>query len=148
MRKGFTLIELLVVIAMILIIAGSMTTATGKARRRAKMDRANVEARELTNAILAYQNYTEDGTLSECEMDDAEAEVSKLGFILGKARQRGQQVPVLYNAAVAGSKIIDPWNKPYRVTIKRGQPINPPGVPSMGIRPFYPNWHRVGGHER
>lgn len=148
MRKGFTLIELLVVIAMILVIAGSMTAATVRAQRRAKLDRASAEARELTNAILAYQNFDENGSLDNYVMENADAEVSRLGFILGKVRQRGQQVPVLYNAAVSGSKIVDPWGKPYRITIKRGQSINPPGVPSMGVRPFYPNWHRVGGHER
>ena len=143
MRKGFTLIELLVVVAMIAIIAGALTTGVARAQRRAKISRAQTEAREITNAILAYANYDEDGSLAKYTMNDQEAEEGRLGFILGKVRSRGVNVPVLYNAAITGGKILDPWGNPYRITVKQGESINPPGVNGVKIRMFYPNWHRV-----
>ena len=146
MRRGFTLIELMVVMAMIAIIAGALTTGVAKAQRRTKISRAQTEAREITNAILAYQNYDEDGSLSKYTMNDQEADEGSLGFILGKVKSRNSDVPVLYNAAITGGKILDPWGHPYRITVKQGETINPPGVSGVKIRMFYPNWHRIGGN--
>ena len=144
MKRGFTLVELLVVMAMIAIIAGALTTGVARAQRRSKISRAQTEAREITNAILAYANYAEDGTLSELTgLNDTEAGEDSLKWILGKVKSRNVDVPVLYNAAIQGGKIRDPWGRPYRVTVKKGDPINPPGVNSVTIRMFYPNWHRV-----
>ena len=141
--RGFTLIELMVVMAMIAVIAGALTSGVAKAQQRSKISRAQTEAREITNAILAYQNYDEDGSLAKFVMEDQEAEEGKLGFILGKVTSRNSDVPVLYNAALTGGKILDPWGHPYRITIKQGETINPPGVSGVKIRMFYPNWHRV-----
>ena len=143
MRKAFTLIELMVVVAMIAIIAGALTSGVAKAQHRSKISRAQTEAREITNAILAYQNYDEDGSLSKYTMNDQEADEGSLGFILGKVKSRNSDVPVLYNAALTGGKILDPWGHPYRITVKQGESINPPGVNGVKIRMFYPNWHRV-----
>lgn len=148
MRKGFTLIELLVVVAMILILAGAMTTSIVNAQRRSRISRAETETREITNAILAFANYAETGDLQGHEMEDAEAEEGKLGFILGKETSRGEPVPVLYNAALRNGKILDPWGRPYRITIKRGERVSPPGIPNMQIQLFYPNWHRLSEAER
>ena len=143
-KPAFTLIELMVVMAMIAIIAASMTTAVAQAQRRAKISRAETEARELTNAILAWQNYDENGSLSKYMMEDAVAAESKMGFVLGRESGRaGKQVPVLFNATIAGGNLVDPWGHPYRVTVKLGDPVNPLGVPNMNVRVFYPNWHRV-----
>ena len=143
MKRGFTLIELLVVITMIAIIAGALTTGVAASQRRTKISRAQTEAREITNAILAYQNYDEDGSLSQYTMNDQEAEEGRLGFILGKVKSRNVDVPVLYNAAISGGMIRDPWGNPYRITIKQGETINPPGVSTLKTRMFFPNWHRV-----
>ena len=148
MRRGFTLIELMVAVAMILIIAGAMHTAVRQAQRRAKVSRAQIEAREITNAILAYQNYEASHSLSSCTMEDAPASESRLGFILGNVSVNGIRVPVLYNAAITRGQILDPWGNPYRITIKPGETIKPMGVPDMDIRLFYPNWHRLSGGER
>ena len=144
-RRGFTLIELLVVIAMIAILAGAMTTSVSGARARAKISRAETESREMTNAILAYANYTDDGSLSSVAMNNALASESTLAFILGQGpSQRGAKVPVLYNAAVrSDGSIVDPWGHPYRVTVKAGEAVSPPGVQNLQIRLFYPNWHRL-----
>ena len=149
MKKAFTLVELLVVMAMIMIIAGAFTSSVASSMKRAKISRAVTETREITNAILAYQNYDEDGSLERYAMNDAEASESKLGFILGKVQSRGVNVPVLYNAGVnASGKICDPWGNPYRITIKEGDPVQPPGVSNLKLRMFYPNWHRLSEGER
>ncbi|MBO7722130.1 MAG: prepilin-type N-terminal cleavage/methylation domain-containing protein [Kiritimatiellae bacterium] len=148
MKRAFTLIELLVVMAMIAIIAAAMTTGVANAQRRARTARASTEAREITNAILAFRNFDEDGSLDAYTMEEQEATESNLGFILGKVKTRNSDVPVLYNASITGGKILDPWGNPYRVTVRKGETITPPGVGSAKIRMFYPNWHRLTGGER
>ena len=57
MKKGFTLIELLVVIGMIAVLTGAASSAVMKARKRSQIARAEAETQEMTNAILAYENY-------------------------------------------------------------------------------------------
>lgn len=150
MKKAFTLIELLVVIAMIMILMGAVGSSVVSAQKRAKISRAETEAQELTKAILAYANYTESGDLSEVpSLNNTEATEQNLQFVLGKVRQRGALVPVLYNASVAkDGRFLDPWGRPYRVTVKRGETVSPPGVPSMSMGVFYPNWHRLSEGER
>ena len=145
MKRAFTLIELLVVVGMIAVLMGAATTSVVGAQKRAKIARAQTEAQELTKAILAYANYTEDGTLSELSgLEDSEANENNLKCILGKVTKRGSTVPVLYNASIAkNGKFLDPWGNPYRVTVKKGAVITPPGVPTMEVGVFYPNWHRV-----
>ena len=61
--RGFTLIELLVVLAMIMILAGAMTASVNAARRRARISKAQQEMKELTNAILAFEQYAPGRTL-------------------------------------------------------------------------------------
>ena len=148
MRRGFTLVELLVVIGMIALIGGAMVTSVSGAQLRAKISKANVDVGEITKAILAYANYTDDGSLSSVEMNDQPAQEGSLKFILGKETGRsGEPVPVLYNGAITGGYINDPWGHPYRITIKKGERISPSGMPSLNLRLFYPNWHRLSGGE-
>lgn len=151
MRKAFTLVELMVVIAMIAILMGVGATSVNGARKRAKLARAETEAQELTKAILAYANYCEDGKLDELTgLNDAEATEDNLKYVLGKGPQKhGSPVPVLYNASVArNGSFLDPWGNPYRVTVKKGERVSPPGVPAMNVGVFYPNWHRLSEGER
>lgn len=150
MKKGFTLLELLVVIAMIATLTGAVGSGVMRAQKRARLARAQTEAQELTKAILAYANYTDDGTLSEVTgLNDSEAQESNLKFVLGKVQKRGSTVPVLFNASTAkNGKFLDPWGHPYRVTVRKGEKITPPGVPSMDVGVFYPNWHRLNEGER
>ena len=145
MKRGFTLIELIVVIGMLMVLMGAAATSVNGARKRAMISRAQTETQELTKAILAYANYTEDGTLSEVTgLNDTPATESNLKFVLGKVTKRGSTVPVLYNASVSKSgQFLDPWGRPYRVTVKKGERITPPGVPAMDVGVFYPNWHRI-----
>ena len=56
MKRGFTLIELLVVIAMLAILIGAIGTSVNQARRRAQIAKATQDVKEMTNAILAFEN--------------------------------------------------------------------------------------------
>ena len=119
MKKGFTLIELLVVIAMIAMLTGAASSAVMKARRRAQIARAEAEAQEMTNAILAYENYDDDHSLKKYLTSKAwkDATEDALQFILGGVQNKQGKVPVLYNAAIRGGSVLDPWGKPYQYMI-------------------------------
>lgn len=121
--RGFTLVELLVVIAMLMLLMGSVTSAIMTAQRRAKISKATVEVKEMTNAILAFENYSSRGDLSaQASGSWQEATEASLAFILGKVTgQNGERVPVLYNAAIRNGRILDPWGHPYYVKIKQGK---------------------------
>ena len=152
MRRAFTLVELLVVIAMIAVLTAAAGAAVNSARKRAKIGRARTEAQEITNAILSYANYTEDGTLGEIAsgLNNVPASLTTLKFLVGQGpKQRGSDVPILYAAGAAkgNGAFVDPWGHPYRVTVKKGKKVSPPSVPTMNIRLFFPNWHRLGGGE-
>ena len=121
-KSGFTLIELITVIAMILLLVGAVTSSVSGARRRAKTQQAIAEAQQLTDAILAYENYSRPGEKSS-PLDDVatqdswmEASEGNMRFVLGNAKlPNGQEgnVPVLFNGAVRNGKIRDPWGNPY-----------------------------------
>ena len=124
MRKGFTLIELLVVIAMIMLLAGSVTSATMSAQRRAKIAKATTACREMTNAILAYESYAKNNTFESDQIthdDWRDADSTFLSFILGgktSSNGSGEKIPVLYNGEVTrDGKLLDPWGHSYRVRI-------------------------------
>ena len=123
MKRGFTLIELLVVIGMIAILTGAASSSVMKARKRSQIARAETEVREITNAILAYENYAEDHDLGKAGNFSGwtKAKRDNLKFILGDAQVDGKKVPVLYNAAVSGSDgfLRDPWGMPYEFMIVR-----------------------------
>ena len=71
MKKGFTLIELLVVIGMIAVLTGAVSSSVMKARKRAQIARAEAETQEMTNAILAYENYDDDHSLKSYQTSKA-----------------------------------------------------------------------------
>ena len=146
-RCGFTLIELLVVVAMIMLIAGAFTSAISRAAKRAKIQACITEAQHMTNAILAYENYAEDGRIPPInEYTDATRQNMK--FILGeeKNKRNGEQMPVLFNAANMNpqGEILDPWHRPYRVRIVESK-VNPKDQGNnTQIRSFamFPNYNR------
>ena len=120
MKRGFTLIELLVVIAMIAILTGAASSAVMKARTRSQITRATTEVREITNAILAYENYDKNHSLSKYVTGDdtwKESDEKSLEFILGG--MEGENLPVLYNGAVTRGMLLDPWGRPYKFKIAR-----------------------------
>ena len=117
MKKGFTLVELVVVIAMLMLLTGAVSSALMSARKRAKIAKATVTCQEITNAILAYENYND---LSKVNPKEGFTSRSTLAFIIsGKGvDDKGNSIPVLYNADVRGNDILDPWGKPYKYRIK------------------------------
>lgn len=143
-RSGFTMVELLIVVAMIMLLAAALTSSISGANKRAKIQACITEAQEMTNAILAYENYAPDHELKE--MDDQVATKSSVGFILGDGKNalNNGKLPVLYRGAVsAGGEILDPWGRPYRVTIRHGM-IKPKdkGKNTLGSFVVFPNYNR------
>ena len=97
----------------------------GHSRSQSKIPQATAEAQQLTDAILAYENFTQPGMPSPLENkvtgeEWQEATADKLNFVLGKERMPNGQdgtMPVLYNGAVRDGKIRDPWGRAYRYRI-------------------------------
>ena len=145
---------MLVVIGMIAILTGAASSAVMKARKRSQIARAEAETQEMTNAILAYENFDQGGEKFELpELDNADADKDSLGFILGDGgmAQSGGKIPVLLMASLtSGGKMMDPWNSPYKVTIKRVS-VSPKvkvATGSMQTGYFLPNNYRLSEGER
>ena len=144
-KRGFTLIELLVVVSMLMILAAALTTAITGAARRAKVQACITEAQEMTNAILAYENYTKKHEIKQ--MESQVASRSSLGFILGDGKNElnGEQMPVLFNAANESSSgdLLDPWGRHYYVTVRHGK-VDPKDNGNKQVKSvvFFPNYNR------
>ena len=149
-RAGFTLIELLVVVAMIAVLMGAMGVSTMKARTRAKIARATQETKEMTNAILAFENYAKGHTLEKYANGSwAPCTEGAMAMILGhETGENGEQVPVLYNASVRGGKLLDPWGRPYEFMIEKTSPWAATDVPDLLTAPALPNYFRLSEKER
>ena len=128
MRRGFTLIELLVVIAMIAILMGAIGSSMNQARKRAMISKATQDVKEMTNAILAFENYARGRSLANYASGSwRDTTESSMSMILGgETSDSGEQVPVLYNAQIRNGQILDPWGKPYQYMIKQAGNITPP----------------------
>ena len=154
---GFTIIELITVIAMILLLMGAITTSVTGARRRAKIQQSITEAQQLTDAILAYENYSVPGKASPLEKKSTgqnwkDATEANLNFVLGnEAMPNGQSgnVPVLFNGAVTGGSIRDPWGHPYRYRImSSSMNVEDEHIGDMGESAFaIPNINRIPADE-
>ena len=146
MKRGFTLVELLVVIAMLMLLAGAITTSVSSAQRRAKIVQATTEAQEMTNAILAYENYGDLAEIAGKFSSPRPAAQSDMGFILGDEplKDGNGKVPVLFNAPVRNNAIRDPWGKEYYVTVRKNQfqIANPDSTDSMRSNVTFPNFNR------
>ena len=76
-----------------------------------------------------------------------------MGFVLGQERMpNGQEgnVPVLFNGAVTGSAIRDPWGHPYRYRIMSTAVIikDKTSGGNQGEAAFaFPNIHRISADE-
>ena len=121
--KGFTLVELLVVMGMIAVLTGAMTVAVQSARERARIQRATNDVKVISQAILAYENWSDDGLPTMGARGRAasgvDASSSTLGFLVGSGNSaREGELPVLLQAQLRnGGDIVDPWGTPYKVTI-------------------------------
>ncbi len=148
-KRGFTLVELMVVIGMIAILMAAVGTSVGKTRERARIEKARSEVKTLSQAILAWENYTRGGKNELEAKNDEEADVNTLKFVLGKGEAATSgDIPVLFNAALAaGGKMLDPWGSPYRIRIKEGS-IPSPGTMNLYTGYYLPNFYRLSPEER
>lgn len=150
MKRAFTLVELLVVVGMLAVIMGALTSSVNKARTRAKVAKATQDVKEITNAILAFENIAPNRSLEKYATGWTKATESALAIILGGAQtDSGEPSPVLYNAQIRGGEIRDPWGNPYEFTIKR---VTEAARESDGQKfltaPILPNFYRLTDEER
>lgn len=156
MKRAFTLVELLVVIAMIMILIGSFAVSVNKARTRAKISKATQETKELTNAILGYEQYAPGRTLSGVATGGKwkACGEGEMGFVLGVGQTAsGDPLPVLFNGSLVGGKMIDPWGTPYQFLIEQtGTQQGGGGEEARGTEfctaPHMPNFFRLTDEER
>lgn len=146
-RPAFTLLELMVVLGMIAVIVGAMTTSVAAARERARIQRATSDVKVISQAILAYENWSRSGDLQTMERRDADS--GSLGFLLGNEQaESGGKVPILLMAQLRnGGKMTDPWGTPYKVTIRQGN-ISAAQRIQLKTGYFLPNFYRLGEGER
>ena len=151
MKRGFTLIELLVVIAMLAVLMAAVGSGMGQARKRAMIAKATQDAKEMTNAILAFENYAPGRTLANYTTGNwRDTTESSMSMILGGVMSEGgEQVPVLYNAHIRNGQILDPWGTPYQYLVRRAGSITPPsGASQFLTAPNLPNFYRLTDEER
>ena len=150
MKRGFTLIELLVVMAMLAVLIGSVGSGVGQARKRALISKATQDVREITNAILAYENFAPGRSLKSVASDSwRDADEGSISFILGKGTtESGAQLPVLYNAQIRKGAICDPWGTPYQFKIKPAGTISSQDRTTFATAPSLPNFYRLLDEER
>lgn len=137
---GFTLVELLVVIAMLMLLAGAVTSSVASAQQRAKVAKATAEAQEMTNAILAYEHAG--GAMQQ--LNKVPATEANLAFLLGDGKVDGQGLGVLFNASIKSGQVLDPWGRPYYITIKVGRAVRPEIDSSDNLKSYvaFPNFNR------
>lgn len=150
MRRAFTLIELLVVMGMLAVLIGAIGSSVSQARRRAMISKATQDVKEMTNAILAFENIAVGRSLEKYETGWQETTEDSMSIILGgEPTQGGEPSPVLYNAQIRGGAIRDPWGTPYQYTIKK---VSPPTKEDDGQKfvtaPYLPNFFRLNDGEK
>ena len=151
MKRGFTLIELMVVVGMLAILIGAIGSSVSQARKRAQVAKATQDAKEMTNAILAFENIASGRTLDRYAHNGWEiCNESSLKMILGgETTESGESSPVLYNAQLIGNEVRDPWGKPYEVMIKKvpesGRQVS---GPQFVTAPILPNFYRMTDEEK
>lgn len=150
MKKGFTLIEMMVVIGMIMLLMGAMTVSVQKARTRARIAKATQETREITNAILAYEQYAKGHSLDSKVTGNSWKSCTKndMSMILGEETgASGEQIPVLFNASIQSGAIVDPWGRPYQFMIDKTGDLGSTVVPKKTAAAL-PNYTRLSDTER
>ena len=149
-RAGFTLIELMVVVGMIAVLMGAMGMSVTKARNRARISKAVQETKEMTNAILAFEQYAVDHSLEQYAKGGwQDCTEGNMAMILGKVSgENGQQVPVLYNASITGGRMLDPWGRPYQFMIEKTSTWAGSDVPDLQTAPALPNYFRLTDKEK
>lgn len=150
MKRAFTLIELLVVLGMVAVLVGAVGSSMNRARRRAQIAKATQDVKEMTNAILAFENIAVGRSLEKYATGWKETTEGSLAMILGgETTESGEPSPVLYNAQVRGGVIRDPWGTPYQFIIKKvTDPSKEDAKPIFVTAPYLPNFFRQNDEER
>lgn len=156
MKKAFTLIELMVVLGIIAVLVGAMSSSIMKARSRARISKALTEAKELTNAILAYEQYAPDRSLKTAETGGGwkDCDEGSLQMVLGGATgDNGENIPVLFNAATIKGSFLDPWGRPYQYMVEKTGTLAGGGTEKdketkYVTAPVLPNYFRLSDAER
>ena len=150
-EKGFTLVEMLVVVSILGMLIAAFTTSVSAAQRRSRIAKAESEVKLISQAILAYENYDRNNELPV--MTDRDADQGSVGFLIGKggSAESGGKIPAVLIASLsAGGKMMDPWNTPYKISIKSGNAqikLNTV-TGSMQTGYFLPNFYRLSAEER
>lgn len=149
-KRGFTLLELLVVIGMLALLMGALVSSVNKARTRAKIAKATQDVKEMTNAILAFENIAQNRTLEKYATGWTKTTESAMQIILGGApTESGEPSPVLYNAQIRNGAILDPWGHPYEYTIRRvTEQAHESDGQTFVTAPILPNFYRLTDEER
>ncbi len=150
-RKAFTLVELLVVIGLLAILMAAFTTSLAGARRRTQIAKAESEVKVVSQAILATENYRVKDGLDPYVGEDQEADYSKLKDLLGQggAGDSGEKIPATLMAQLRnGQRMTDPWNTPYKITIKKGSASIATSASTFYSGFFFPNFYRLSAEER
>ncbi len=149
-KKAFTLVEVMVVLAVMAVIMATFTTSISSAQLRAKISRAESEVKLISQAILAYENYSDDNELPS--MTNQDADEGSIGFLIGNGGSSDSgKIPALLMAQLSsGGKMLDPWNTPYKISIKPGNAnINlESATGSMQTGYYMPNFYRLSPEER
>lgn len=147
-RKGFTLLEIMVVLVIIAVLMAAFTSSVSAARRRAAVAKATSEVKVVSQAVLAFEQYGQD--LPSCR--DADADENSLGFLIGEGGSvdSGGKIPPLLMASLrSGGKMLDPWNTPYKISIKSGETLKlAKTMSNVKTGYFLPNFYRLSEEER
>jgi len=117
-RRGFTLIEVMIVTSIIGIMAAAMTVSMAGARQRARIVKAEVETRELINAIRAYEIAMDELPFDQEENKDLEATEANLRDLILPSERNGRVVYL--NVRLVNGAMRDPWGRPYRIRVLKG----------------------------
>ena len=112
-------------VAVAAVLAGTGFMREGPSRSKVKIQQAIAEAQQLTEAILAYENFGKAGMPSPLKNKVTgetwqEATEDKLSFVLGKEQRpngQNEMMPALFSGTVRDGKICDPWGRAYRYRI-------------------------------
>lgn len=152
-KRGFTLIELLVVLGLIATLMAALTVSISGAQERARIQKASSEVKVISQAILAYENYSRGGKFQLEPVEKGICDQKTLGFLLGKGENAdsGGQIPVLLMQALSsGGKMLDPWGSPYMVTIRKGDAQVKIESANSELKTGFllPNFYRLSASER
>ncbi len=150
-RKAFTLIELMVVIGLLALLMAAFTSSLSGARRRTQIAKAESEVKVVSQAILATENFRMKDGLDPYIGDDQEADYSRLKDLLGQGgnSDTGDKIPATLMAQLRnGQRMMDPWNTPYKISIKKGSASIKYSASTFYSGFFFPNFYRLSAEER